>query len=82
MQHREMSNAKATFLASLSGLTAIIAALELHGWHVYLALVLVGIGLVIGFVRWSRKTERLSPNDFQGDSQCAPCAIHLGRFSF
>jgi hypothetical protein len=50
-----MSKAKATFLVSLSGLTAILAALELHGWHVYLALALVGAGLAIGFVRWSRK---------------------------
>jgi TRAP-type C4-dicarboxylate transport system permease small subunit len=56
-----MSKAKATFLVSLSGLTAIITALELHGWHVYLALLLVGAGLTVGFLRWSHKTERLSP---------------------
>lgn len=55
-----MSKTKATFLASLSGLSAIIAALELHGWHVYLALAIVGAGLLIGFVRWSRKTEGFS----------------------
>ena len=60
MQHREMSKTKATFLVSLSGLTAIIAALELHGWQVYLALAVVGVGLIIGFVRWSRKTDRLN----------------------
>ena len=54
MQHREMSKTKATILVSLSGLTAILAALELHGWHVYLALALVGAGLAVGFVRWSR----------------------------
>jgi hypothetical protein len=51
-----MSKSKAAFLVSLSGLTAVIAALELHGWHVYLALALVGIGLTIGFLRWSRKS--------------------------
>ena len=50
-----MSKTKAVFLVSLSGLAAIISALELHGWHVYLALALVGMGLIIGFVRWSRK---------------------------
>jgi hypothetical protein len=55
VQHREMSKTKATFLVCLSGLTAILAALELHGWHVYLALALVGVGLTIGFVRWSQK---------------------------
>jgi hypothetical protein len=51
-----MSKTKALFLVSLSGLTAVISALELHGWHVYLALALVGIGLAIGFLRWSRKS--------------------------
>ena len=55
MLYREMSKTKAAFLVSLSGLAAIISALELHGWHVYLALALVGMGLIIGFVRWSRK---------------------------
>jgi hypothetical protein len=53
--HREISKTKATFLVSLSGLAAVISALGLHGWHVYLALSLIGIGLIIGFVRWSRK---------------------------
>jgi hypothetical protein len=55
VQHREMSKTKATFLVCLSGLTAILAELELHGWHVYLALALVGAGLAIGFIRWSQK---------------------------
>ena len=55
MLYREMSKTKATFLVSLSGLAAVISALQLHGWHVYLVLALIGIGLIIGFVRWSRK---------------------------
>jgi hypothetical protein len=50
-----MSKSKAVLLVSLSGLTAVISALELHGWHVYLALALIGIGLIIGFVRWSHR---------------------------
>jgi uncharacterized membrane protein len=53
--HREISKTKATFLVCLSGLAAVISALGLHGWHVYLALVLIGIGLTIGFFRWTRK---------------------------
>jgi hypothetical protein len=53
--YREMSKTKATFLVSLSGLAAVISALQLHGWHVYLALGLIGIGLTVGFVRWSQK---------------------------
>jgi hypothetical protein len=54
--HREMSKTKAAFLVFLSGLAAVISAFGLHGWHVYLALALIGIGLTIGFVRWSRKS--------------------------
>lgn len=50
-----MSKSKAVLLVSLSGHTVVISALELHGWHIYLALALIGIGLAIGFVRWSRK---------------------------
>jgi hypothetical protein len=51
-----MSKGQATLLVSLSGLAAIISALGLHGWHVYLALTLIGTGLAIGFVLWSRKS--------------------------
>jgi Protein of unknown function (DUF1572) len=54
-EHREISKSKATLLVSLSGLAAVISALGLHGWHVYLALTLIGAGLTIGFVRWSQK---------------------------
>jgi Protein of unknown function (DUF1572) len=57
VEHREISKSKATLLVSLSGLAAVISALGLHGWHVYLALTLIGAGLAIGFVRWSQKTE-------------------------
>jgi hypothetical protein len=57
VEHREIAKSKATLLVSLSGLAAVISALGLHGWHVYLALTLIGAGLAIGFVRWSRKAE-------------------------
>ena len=50
-----MSKTKAVFLVSLSGLAAVISALQLHGWHVYLALAFIGIALTIGFARWSSK---------------------------
>ena len=55
VNHREMSKSKAVLLVSLSGLTAVLSALELRGWRVYLALVLIGIGLTVGFARWARK---------------------------
>ncbi|HXJ05447.1 MAG TPA: hypothetical protein VNH65_10135 [Candidatus Acidoferrum sp.] len=50
-----MSKSKAVILIGLSGLAAVISALELHGWHVYLAMALIGLGLAIGFIRWSRR---------------------------
>jgi len=53
--HREISKSKAVILISLSGLATVLSALELHGWHVYLAMGLVGIGRAIGFIRWSKK---------------------------
>jgi hypothetical protein len=59
---REMSKGRAALLIFLSGATAVVSALELHGWHVYLALTIVGIGLAIGFIRWSRKS---AANDFK-----------------
>ncbi len=51
----EMSKTKAVLLVSLSGLAAVITALQLHGWRMFLALSLIAIGLTIGFVQWSRK---------------------------
>ena len=56
MYKREMSKGKAALLIFLSGITAVISALELHGWHIYLALAIVGVGLAIGFIRWSAKS--------------------------
>lgn len=50
-----MSKTKAVFLVSLSGLAAVLSALQLHGWHIYLALALIAVGLTIGFIRWSSK---------------------------
>ena len=53
MQKR--SKGKAAVLIILAGLTAVVSALELHGWHIYLALTLIGAGLIIGLIRWARK---------------------------
>jgi hypothetical protein len=53
---REMSKGKAALLIFLSGITAVVSALELHGWHIYLALAIVGASLAIGFMRWSGKS--------------------------
>jgi len=51
-----MSKGRAALLIFLSGTAAVVSALELHGWYVYLALAIVGAGLAIGFIRWSGKT--------------------------
>ncbi|HKV23501.1 MAG TPA: hypothetical protein VJN93_02820 [Candidatus Acidoferrum sp.] len=50
-----MSKTKATFLILLSGLAAVVSALGLHGWHVYVALALIGAALAIGFFLRSRR---------------------------
>lgn len=40
----------------LSAIGAIVSAMELHGWHVYLGFAIVGIGLLIGFLLWNRES--------------------------
>lgn len=50
-----MSKTKATLLILLSGLAAVVSALGLHGWHVYLALTVIGVALAFGSLLRSRK---------------------------
>jgi hypothetical protein len=54
-KQKPLTKGKAAFLVVLSALGAIFSVLELHGWHVYLGLALVGLMIVIGFLRWNRK---------------------------
>jgi hypothetical protein len=54
-KQKPLTKGKAAFLVVLSALGAVFSVLELHGWHVYLGLALVGLMIVIGFLRWNRK---------------------------
>jgi NADH:ubiquinone oxidoreductase subunit 2 (subunit N) len=55
VEQKRLTKGKAALLLILSALGAIVSAKALHGWHVYLGLAIVGVGLFIGFIRWNRK---------------------------
>jgi hypothetical protein len=52
---KRLTKGKAALLFVLSAVGAVFSVLELHGWHVYLGLTLVGVGIFFGFIRWNRK---------------------------
>jgi hypothetical protein len=43
-------------LLVLSALGAIASATLLHGWYVYVGFAIVGVGILIGFLSWNRKS--------------------------
>lgn len=55
VEQNRLTKGKAALLLILSALGAIVSAKLLHGWHVYLGFVAVGVALFIGFFRWNRK---------------------------
>jgi len=55
VEQKKLTKGKAALLLVLSALGAIASATLLHGWHVYLGFTLVGIGILIGFLRWNRQ---------------------------
>jgi hypothetical protein len=55
VEQKRLTKGKAALLLILSAVGAIVSATVLHGWHVYLGLAIVGIGLFIGFIHWNRK---------------------------
>jgi hypothetical protein len=54
VEQKRLTKGKAALLLILSALGAIVSVTLLHGWHIYLGLAIVGIGLFIGFIRWNR----------------------------
>lgn len=54
-KQKQLTKGKAAFLVVVSAAGAIVSAVALHGWHIYVGLALVGVGVFIGFVRWNRK---------------------------
>ncbi len=55
VEQKKITKGKAALLLVLSALGAIVSATELHGWHVYVGFAIVGVGILIGFLRWNRK---------------------------
>jgi hypothetical protein len=55
VEQKQLTKGKSALLLILSAVGAIVSATVLHGWHVYLGLAIVGVGLFIGFIRWNRK---------------------------
>jgi hypothetical protein len=55
VEQKRLTKGKAALLLILSALGAIVSAIVLHGWRVYLGFAVVGIALFIGFIRWNRK---------------------------
>ena len=57
VEQKQLTKGRAALLVALSAAAAIAAATALHGWHVYLVLAIVGVGLLIGFLLWNRKSS-------------------------
>jgi hypothetical protein len=55
VEQKKLTKGKAALLLILSAVGAMVSAMELHGWHVYLGFAIVGAGLLIGFLIWNRK---------------------------
>jgi 4-hydroxybenzoate polyprenyltransferase len=55
VEQKKLTKGRAALLLILSALGATVSATMLHGWHVYLGLAVVGIGLFIGFILWNRQ---------------------------
>ena len=53
----------------VSALGTILSVLELHGWHVYVGLALVGVGVFIGFMRWNRKFPKNGYAETEGNGR-------------
>jgi hypothetical protein len=46
---------KAAVSFAIAVAAAIVSALELHGWHIYVGLGLTVIAAIYGLTRWKRK---------------------------
>jgi hypothetical protein len=57
-KQKPLTKGKAAFLVVVSALGAMFSVLELHGWHVYVGLAVVGVVIVIGFLQWNRKSAK------------------------
>jgi hypothetical protein len=54
-EQKQPTKGQAALMFALSALGAVFSVLELHGWHMCMGCVLVGVGIIVGFIRWNRK---------------------------
>ncbi len=55
VEQKKLTKGKSALLLVLSAAGAISSATALHGWHVYLGFAIVGLGILIAFIRWNRR---------------------------
>jgi UDP-N-acetylmuramyl pentapeptide phosphotransferase/UDP-N-acetylglucosamine-1-phosphate transferase len=55
VEQKKLTKGKSALLMVLSAIGAVASATMLHGWHVYLGFAMVGVGILIGFLRWNRR---------------------------
>jgi hypothetical protein len=68
-KRKQLTKGKAALLVVVSAGGAVVSALALHGWHVYVGLAFVGVGVFIGFMRWNRKFPEDAPIETNGDGR-------------
>ena len=55
VEQKELTKGKAALLVVVSALIAIVSALGLHGWQVYVGLGVAAVAIFFAFTRWNRK---------------------------
>jgi hypothetical protein len=55
VEQKRLTKGKSALLLVLSAIGAVASATMLNGWHVYLGFAMVGVGILIGFLRWNRQ---------------------------
>ena len=68
-KRKQLTKGRAAFLVVVSAAGAIVSATALHGWHVYVGLALVGVGVFIGFMRWNRKFPKNGYAETEGNGR-------------
>lgn len=56
VEQKKLTKGKAALLLALSVSGAVVSAMELHGWHVYMGFAITGVVLLIGFLILNRKS--------------------------
>ncbi len=55
VEQNKLTKGEAALVMGVSALMALVSATELHGWHLYAGLRVIGLAIFAGFVRWNGK---------------------------